>query len=96
MAKITTDEVRKLADLSKLDLSKEEVEQYRHEIEQILGFLSQLDTIDTTGVEETSQVTGLQNVTRQDVIHDYGVDREQLLKNAPSTEKGYLKVKRVL
>lgn len=96
MADITIDDVKKLADLSKISLNEEELHKYKQEIEKILGFVEQLNSIDTGGVVETSQVTGLQNATRPDEIRSYGVDQAGLLKNAPSSEKGYIKVKRVL
>jgi aspartyl-tRNA(Asn)/glutamyl-tRNA(Gln) amidotransferase subunit C len=96
MAEVSIDDVKKLAHLSKIKLSEAELKQYQAEITSILGFVEQLKSIDTTDVEETSQVTGLQNVTRQGVVKDYGVSKEELLKNAPNQEKGYIKVRRVL
>ena len=96
MADISIQDVKKLADLSKIALSESELEQYKKEIESILAFVEQLNEIDTEGVEETSQVTGLENATRQDAIHDYGVTPEALLANTPAVEKNQIKVKRVL
>lgn len=96
MAKVSLEEVKKLASLSKISLTDDELKKYADEIESILGFVEQLNSVDTEGVEETSQVTGLTNVTRKDQIHEYGVTKEDLLKNAPDQEGGYIKVKRVL
>ncbi len=96
MADISISDVKKLAQLSKIKLTEDELKQYQVEITSILGFVEQLKSINTDGVEETSQVTGLVNVTRKDEISDYGVSKEELLKNAPNQEKGYIRVRRVL
>jgi len=96
MPKVTADEIRRLARLSKIQLSDDEVEQYRKEFEKILGYVSQLQSADTKGLKPTSQVTGLVNVTRPDEIHDYGVSKEQLIDLAPEQEDGYIKVQRIL
>ena len=86
----------KLARLSRLTLTDEEVDQFAEEISAILGYVEQLDNIDLSTYEPTSQVTGLTNVTRPDEVKDYGATTEELLKNAPATEGGHFKVKRML
>ena len=96
MAKLTNDDVLKLAKLSRLHLTDEEVEKFKSEITAILGYVEQLQNIDLDGLEPTYQVTGLSNVTRKDEVIDYGTSPEELLKNAPKTEKGSIKVKRML
>lgn len=96
MAKLSRDDVLKLARLSRLRLSEKEITQFQTEISAILGYVEQLSSVDTTGLEPTSQVTGLTNVMRQDEVIDYGTSAEDLLKNAPDTEKNQFKVKRVL
>ena len=96
MAKLSTDDVLKLARLSRLQLSDQEVEQFKKEISDILQYVEQLQSVDLKGYEPTSQVTGLVNVTRPDEIKNYGPSADDLLKNAPATEKGHIKVKRVL
>jgi aspartyl-tRNA(Asn)/glutamyl-tRNA(Gln) amidotransferase subunit C len=95
MAKLTRDDVLKLARLSRLQLTDEEIDKFQTEIEAILGYVEQLHTVDV-GLEPTYQVTGLQNVTRPDVIIDYGSTPAELLKNAPDSENGHIKVKRML
>ena len=96
MAKLTREDVLKLAGLSKLRLSDEEVESLRGELSEILNYVEQLDSVDTTGLEPTYQVTGLMNVTRTDEIKHYGYKTEELLKNAPAVQDNQFKVKRVL
>lgn len=96
MSKLSRDDVLKLAALSKLRLSDEEVERLRGELSEILNYVQILDKADTEGVGPTYQVTGLKNVFRPDEIKDYGYKTEELLKNAPAVQGGQFKVKRVL
>jgi aspartyl-tRNA(Asn)/glutamyl-tRNA(Gln) amidotransferase subunit C len=95
MSKLTRDDVLKLAALSKLRLTNDEVEALRSQLSEILTYVETLDKVDVTGLEPTYQVTGLKNVTRPDEIKDYGYSQD-LLANAPSLQDGQFKVKRVL
>ena len=96
MSTITTDDVRHLAQLSNLQLADDEVENLRGDLENILGYIEQLSELDTTGVEPTYQVTGLENVWRDDEVQDAGVSREQLLELAPEQTDNSEKVPKVL
>ena len=96
MSKLTRDDVLKLAHLSRLRLSDEEIEKFRVELSEILEYVEQLDNVDTKGLEPTHQVTGLKNVTRKDEILDYQAKLAGLLKNAPAVDNNQFKVKRVL
>ncbi len=96
MGKLTRDDVLKLARLARLQLSDDEVEQFTGEISAILEYVEQLRGVDVDGLEPTSQVTGLQNVTRPDVVKEYGATPAELLKNAPQLENGQIKVKRMI
>lgn len=80
MTKISRDEILKLAKLSKLRLSEDEIAEYQKELSEILDYVSQLSKVDTKNLKPTSQVTGLENVTRKDEIIDYGVTPAELLK----------------
>lgn len=96
MTKLTRADVLKLAKLARLHLSDEEVEQFTSEISAILGYVQQLQRVDTTGLEPTYQVSGLKNAMRKDEIKDYGVSHEALLKNVPALEGDHIKVKRMI
>lgn len=96
MAKLTSDEVLKLARLARLRLDNKEVERFRKEISAILGYVEQLQAVDLTGLVPTSQVTGLTNVMREDKEIEYGIEPAELLKNAPASQSGQIKVKRIL
>lgn len=96
MAKLTRDDVLKLAHLARLDLDEDEIEQYRTELSDILGYVEQLQNVEVEGLEPTHQVTGLTNVTRPDEARDYGYEPAELLKNVPAVKDGQIKVKRTL
>jgi aspartyl-tRNA(Asn)/glutamyl-tRNA(Gln) amidotransferase subunit C len=96
MTKLSAADIRKLARLSRLQLTDEEVAKYQKELSAIVDYFEQLQKVDTDGLEPTSQVTGLQNVVRADSAVDYGVSPEALLKNAPATSEGQFKVKRMI
>jgi aspartyl-tRNA(Asn)/glutamyl-tRNA(Gln) amidotransferase subunit C len=95
MAKITPDEVRRIAALANIGLSDTEVKQMAGELDRIVGFVEQLQSVDTEGVLPTDQVTGLVDVFRPDEVHS-DLSRTELLANAPEQQDGFFKVKRVL
>ena len=96
MSKLSRDAVLKLAQLSRLKLTNEEIERFREELSSILDYVEVLDKVDTKGLEPTYQVTGLKNVMRRDEVKDYQAKPKELMKNAPAVEKNQFKVKRVL
>lgn len=96
MAKLSRDDVLRLAQLSRLHLSNEELDQFSSELTAILDYVEQLSGVDTAGMEPTAQVTGLTNVMRTDEVFDYGATPDELLVNVPARKERYIKVKRVL
>ncbi len=96
MTQISRDDVQHLAQLSSLQLDDDEVDSLRQDIGNILEYVNQLSELDTTGVEPTYQVTDLENVWRADVVDDYGINRDDLLALAPDSDKGQIKVPKVL
>lgn len=96
MTKFSDADVRRLARLSRLKLTETEVSNYTHELTAILGYVEQLQDVDVSGLEPTSQVTGLQNVVRADEEVDYGVSPKDLLANAPAQQDNMFKVKRMI
>lgn len=96
MTAISLDDVKKLAKLSALQVSDDEAEALRSQLEDIIGFVGKLSEVDTKGVEPTYQVTDLQNIWREDIVIDYGLSQSDLLKNAPDQQDGQIKVRRVI
>lgn len=95
MGKISNDEVLKLAKLSKIALTDQEVEKYAKEFGVLLDYIEQLQAIDTNGLEPTDQVTGLVNVMRSDK-ESHTQSQDDLLKNLPDRQENLIKVRRVL
>jgi len=96
MTQISDSDVQHLAQLSNLQLADDEVTSLRTDLENIIGYIQQLGELDTSGVEPTYQVTDLQNVWRNDVVDNYGIEKAALLQLAPATEADQIKVPKVL
>lgn len=69
MTQLTSEQVRHIAKLARLNLSDAEVEKYGKELTSILGYIDMLREVDTKKVEPTAQVTGSSNSLRDDVIY---------------------------
>lgn len=96
MSKLSREDILKLAKLSRLDLTDQEVTQFEGEIGAILEYVELLQNVDLDNLEPTYQVTGLKDVTRADEVVDYQATPADLLKNAPATEANQFKVKRMV
>lgn len=93
---ISTDDVKHLATLSALTLDDDEAESLRADITNILTYIDQLSELDTAGVEPTYQVTGLQNVFRDDVVTLSNVNSDTLVEAAADSLNHQFKVPKVL
>lgn len=90
---VTKDEVAHTAKLSKLWMNDAELEIYTTQLNDVLNYMKILDSVDTDGVLETNQVTGLVNVMREDVAEDYPLEkRQKLLAGVPVMKQGYVVV----
>ena len=87
--------MRHLAELSQIRLNKTELTSLASDIDRIVGYIDQLDELDTAGVEPTFQLTGLENVWRTDEVKPQ-LERRELLQLAPDSEDGQVKVPKVL
>ena len=96
MTVISRDDVQHLAQLSSLQLTDEELSSLQTDIGNILGYIEQLGELDTTGVEPTYQVTGLENVWRDDAVIATDVTREQMLALSTESANHQVKVPKVL
>ncbi|MAU33513.1 Asp-tRNA(Asn)/Glu-tRNA(Gln) amidotransferase GatCAB subunit C [Candidatus Saccharibacteria bacterium] len=96
MTQISRDDVHYLAQLSNLQLADGEADSLGRDLANILGYIEQLSSLDTEGVEPTYQVTDLQNVWRKDEKDNYGLERESLLRLAPESQDEQVKVPKVL
>lgn len=100
MAKVTLDEVRKLAALSHLALTDEECESFTRDLERILEYAESLQALDTADVEPTSHALLERGLEGEASFRDDeprpGLERDPLLEGAPDAGDGLFKVPRVL
>jgi aspartyl-tRNA(Asn)/glutamyl-tRNA(Gln) amidotransferase subunit C len=92
---LTIKEVEHLAKLAKLDMTEAEKEKYAKQISSILIYFEQLDEVDLSGVSGMNHITGLQNVSRLDEVHQpYSAD--DMLAAAPDVDGRMVRVKSTL
>jgi len=95
--KISLQEVEHIAELARIELTKEEKEKFSDELSDVLGYVEQLQEVDTKNVEPISQITGLVNIVRKDIAENCGEDaRKIMISNFPEEKNGYVKVKQIL
>jgi aspartyl-tRNA(Asn)/glutamyl-tRNA(Gln) amidotransferase subunit C len=95
MSKIGTTEVERIAKLARIGLSPEEAAKMSVELGNIVEFVEQLASVDVAGVAPTDQVTGLEDVWREDEVKP-SLPHDAVFANAPASKDGYFVVKRVL
>jgi aspartyl-tRNA(Asn)/glutamyl-tRNA(Gln) amidotransferase subunit C len=88
--------VRKIAALARLRIEPAEEERYARELDSILGFVEQLQALDVSGIEPTSQVTeGAHPPLRKDEARPCTV-RDEALAAAPDRDGDYFTVPQVV
>jgi aspartyl-tRNA(Asn)/glutamyl-tRNA(Gln) amidotransferase subunit C len=92
---VTIKDVEHIAELAKLEFSKEEKEMLTHQLNRILEYMEKLNTLDTESIEPLSHVIELSNIFRNDEVKP-GVSTEDALKNAPSKTEHFFKVPKVI
>jgi aspartyl-tRNA(Asn)/glutamyl-tRNA(Gln) amidotransferase subunit C len=92
---ISRDEVARLAQLARLALSDDELDSFAGQLDAILGYVSQVQSVDVTDVTPTGNPLKDVNVTRQDVVEPC-LTQEQALAAAPATEDARFAVPRIL
>ncbi len=87
--------VKHVAKLANLKITDEDINKFETQLSEVLQYVDHLQKIDTTGVNETSQVTGLENVMREDIAKQ-SLTQEEALANAKSKHNGLYQVKGIL
>lgn len=94
---ISLDEVKKLAELVRLELSEQELEKMQGEIDAILTYVSAVQKVELSESDDSSPHLENRNVMRDDSDpEEGGVHTEALLSQAPATKGRFLKVKKIL
>lgn len=92
---IDLEQVRKVANLARLELTTEEEAQFTTQLNDILGYVEQLNELDTTDVAPTTRAIEVNNVTRPDELTPFPA-REAILSGAPEAEEDFFKVPKIL
>ena len=95
MTRISSDEVKKVAQLARLELNNSEIRQHSEQLEKILDYIKQLEKINTENIPCTTRAIEVENVFRKDAKKDYE-NSEELLDLAPSRENKFFKVPKII
>lgn len=87
--------VRRVAHLSRIAVTEDEVAHLQGELNAILAFVEQLNEVDVSGIEPMTSVIPMKLPLRADVVND-GEDAARVLANAPASEDGFFAVPRVV
>ncbi|MEC2306088.1 MULTISPECIES: Asp-tRNA(Asn)/Glu-tRNA(Gln) amidotransferase subunit GatC [Heyndrickxia] len=91
MPDISKEQVQHVADLARLEMNETETEKFTKQLADIIHFAESLNELDTTEVPPTTHVLEIRNVMREDTV-EKGLPRELVLKNAPDTQDGMIRV----
>jgi aspartyl-tRNA(Asn)/glutamyl-tRNA(Gln) amidotransferase subunit C len=93
--KITDEIVDHIAHLARLEFIGEDKKEIKKDMEKIITFMDQLNTVDTDGVEPLIFMSDSVNVLREDIAQ-ITISKEQALKNAPKKDSDYFRIPKVL
>lgn len=92
---ITKEDVIKVANLARLELTEAETNEFAPQLNAILNYFEELQELDTENVEPTTRAIDVHNITRADQQKTYE-DRESLLNSAPDREDDFFRVPKIL
>lgn len=93
--KISAEEIKKIALLSRLNIDDDQIEEVGKQLNDILAYMDLLNQVDITDVAPTAHAVSMRNVMRDDVPQP-SLSNEKALSNAPEPENGYFKVPKVI
>lgn len=93
---IKREDIIHLAGLSNISLEEGEIESLTKDLQSIIRYISQLDELNTDGVEPTYQVFEMENVWREDEVLPQDASREELLALTKEEKDNQIKVPKVL
>ncbi|NET02005.1 MAG: Asp-tRNA(Asn)/Glu-tRNA(Gln) amidotransferase subunit GatC [Sphaerospermopsis sp. SIO1G2] len=92
---IDREQVHKVANLARLELTPEEEEKFTTQLGDILEYVEQLSELDVTNVAPTTRAIDVSNITREDNLQPYP-EREAILSSAPEQEGDFFRVPKIL
>lgn len=90
---LTREDIREIAKLARLSLTTEEEIRYAEELSVVLSYIDILNEVETDSIPETTQVTGLEDILREDVpVQSDQETREKIVSLFPKSERDMLSV----
>jgi len=93
--KIDEKQVRKVAKLSRLELTEAEIDEFTSQLSAILDYVEKMNELDTDNVEPLAHCLPISNVLREDCAKE-SLGTEKALANAPQRDGGFFKVPKIL
>lgn len=92
---INNNDVKYTANLSRLQLDENDMNNFVHDLQKILSYIDKLNELDTSNVEPTAHVLPIKNVKREDIIAA-SLPNKDALQSAPETSDGFFHVPPVI
>ena len=87
ISNLSEEEVKHVAKLAKLTLTEEEIKKFQSQLSEVLNYVDVLKKLETKEIEPTSQVTGLENIFRDDET-GLCLQQKEVLSNAKEKNNG--------
>jgi aspartyl-tRNA(Asn)/glutamyl-tRNA(Gln) amidotransferase subunit C len=94
-SKITLEQVRHVALLARLELSPQDEDRLRSDMDEMLAYVDKLNELDTKNIAPTTQVGEAGTPMRDDEVTNRP-DADAILANAPSRDRNYFKVPKII
>ena len=92
---IDTKQIEQIANLSRIKLADDEIDIFRKQLTDILGYIEKLNELDTDNVQPMAHATSIKNIFREDQQKS-SFPRQEILELSPSSANGFFKVPKVL
>jgi aspartyl-tRNA(Asn)/glutamyl-tRNA(Gln) amidotransferase subunit C len=92
---LSREQVLHIARLARIRLEEDEIARFQDQLSNILSYFEELNAVDVTDVPPTAHTLPIFNVSRDDEPRE-SLPREEVLRNAPAVEDGYIRVRAVL
>ncbi|OGG87528.1 asparaginyl/glutamyl-tRNA amidotransferase subunit C [Candidatus Kuenenbacteria bacterium RIFCSPHIGHO2_02_FULL_39_13] len=90
-------QIEHIAQLARIELTTEEKQKFTKDLGDILDYFEKLKRLETTGIEPTSQIIGLKNISRADETVGCPEDvQKNILANAPNSSGRFIKVNKIM
>lgn len=94
ISNLSEEEVKHVAKLAKLTLTEEEIKKFQSQLSEVLAYVDVLKKLETKEIEPTSQVTGLENIFREDQTGQ-SLSAKEVLANAKKKNNGLFVIKAI-